>query len=424
MKNLKTILGMTMLAFMAASCSNDIDEVLTAPSGDQVKTIHLTIGVSSKGNDATTRAISATDSGIKSQWEKGEKIYLYCGEKTNAVEGEITEVREDGSAIFEAELPGEVSTGDPVTLRYPTALPHTLATQTGDLEPWMDFREATSTIKVSDDGETATVTGGIEMKAKFVIAHFNIPAWRKLIVYSPETGEKYAGSFTFTIERESGFAHEAYIAFDDKYTGDIYFIKNPSHANPAIELSKGDAGFAKATKKGFKAGKFFDLKSLNWGEFGDVIGSDGNFYKTIAECTKADPIAILVTIGLTHGENVAISLNQAQTSYSGALNGISKIDSKPFNGFWNVPSIEDFRQMLWDCGGGEVSLKDEQGYGSFPTLVNNKVAGTSFPLINFKDGQYWVYDSKRGSMFYNFANKKYEVEDEKQIGDFRAFYKF
>ena len=58
MKTFKTLFGMMAVALMAASCSNDMNDVQAPEQASEVGGIHFTATIAPKSFDATTRALA------------------------------------------------------------------------------------------------------------------------------------------------------------------------------------------------------------------------------------------------------------------------------------------------------------------------------------------------------------------------------
>ena len=77
MKTFKTLFGMMAVALMAASCSNDMNDVQAPEQVAKDGGIHFTATIAPKNFDAQTRALVDNGDGtLSSNWAVGEAIIM------------------------------------------------------------------------------------------------------------------------------------------------------------------------------------------------------------------------------------------------------------------------------------------------------------------------------------------------------------
>lgn len=120
------------LIFGTAACSSDDDAVKQPqnPAEPQVYTMTVT---ASKGDDATTRALTLNDNELNAAWAAGEKVYVH-NESKDAPLGGYLEAKTAGTTVtpLEGELTGTIDVDDILSLGFPQ-LYHDYTGQDGTL---------------------------------------------------------------------------------------------------------------------------------------------------------------------------------------------------------------------------------------------------------------------------------------------------
>ena len=122
MKKLMTLSGWLVMAaaitFATTACSSDDNIVEEPMNPTTAKTYHMSL-TASKGDGATTRALSLNGKALNATWATGDKVYvLKFG--TDYVLGGYLEAKSDGTTVtLDGDLTGTVATNDILQLVYP-----------------------------------------------------------------------------------------------------------------------------------------------------------------------------------------------------------------------------------------------------------------------------------------------------------------
>lgn len=122
MKKLMTLSGWLVMAaaitLATTACSSDDNIVEEPMNPTTAKTYHMSL-TASKGDGATTRALSLNGKALNATWATGDKVYvLKFG--TNYVLGGYLEAKSDGTTVtLDGDLTGTVATNDILQLVYP-----------------------------------------------------------------------------------------------------------------------------------------------------------------------------------------------------------------------------------------------------------------------------------------------------------------
>ena len=400
---IKHLLGMAAVALMAAACSNDVNDVL-APEAAPQKGIPFTATLTPKSFDATTRALTMGEGGksLNAQWEQNETLALIydvhgSSVTTMATVSDVT----DGVATIDATLHFKVTEGTEVTLVYPYsavngtgyAEPSSL---TGDLsDPNLDIRYGTGTIKINDG--TATLKGGATLAPQFCIVELKFKSltdgeddFTAMKSLSIDLGDDRVYTITPYVANTT-----LYAALPSLTDSELWFSAIDDNGKPYI--GKGTANLG--------AGYFYQT-TLKMATVGNVIGSDGKFYKDAdAAGTAAEAmIAYLGNEATDAPHGLAIALEPANSNYvtwdaSGDNNSektaaelVAAWGGTPASGTWRLPSAYDWQRMFIGCGStdtyiSKMPVDNNDGidfkYGNFFTLWS-EATGSEFQF-----GPYW-----------------------------------
>ena len=169
---------LSALALTLAACSNDDNEVTQQPA-EQVQGIPFTATIS-VGQSGSNRALAEDGTKLVATWAVGEKVALIH----NGVNDEMEVASVSGGvATISGTITGSPSTGDAVTIIYPSTAANEatgnvkaslLKQQEGTLEAVSakyDVRKGTGTLKV--DG-VATLSDNVSLTNQFAIWKLNL----------------------------------------------------------------------------------------------------------------------------------------------------------------------------------------------------------------------------------------------------------
>lgn len=390
MKNFKTLFGMMLVALMAASCTNDVNDVL-APEAPQ-KGYPFVATIAPKTFDATTRTLLTEDTEngtISSTWEEGDKIIIWYEAESgfSEVEAEVKKVASDGSATIVAtfEILPKATTDNNAALYYCTSgsIDNYGVDLNGKLNADLDLRMADVTLKVVDgvvtlDGEVSLHAYGSILRISMTDLDNKAVGLKKLVISSKDyyfEGVDY--SFTVTPDPDE-FPNVVYVAIlGDEAEHTFWFEATDKDGNPYI---------AKATGT-FKPGMYYQT-TLKMATVGDLMNSDGSFSAT-AETGKT-PIGVIAYLG-----NDATVESTADGGGHGLVLALKNADS---NVKWSTDT------ETWQFG-EEAKVADTDallrstnvsGYTNTKTLVEKTDAGDPedlFPAAYYA----WNYSEKNSS---------------------------
>lgn len=371
MKNFKTLFGMMVVALVAASCTNDVNDVL-APEAPQ-KGYPFVATIAPKTFDATTRTalVEDTENGtISSTWEVGDKIIIWYEAESGfpEVEAEVKKVASDGSATIVATfeiLPK--ATDNNADLYYCTSgsIDNYGVDLNGKLNKNLDLRMANVTLKVVDgvvtfDGEVSLDAYGSILRISMTDLDNKAVGLKKLVV---SRKGYYHKDYSFTVTPDPDeFPNVIYVAIlGDKTEHTFWFEATDKDGKPYI---------AKATGT-FKPGMYYQT-TLKMATLGDLMNSDGSFSATVEE--GKTPIGVIAYLG-----------NDAtvESSADGGGHGLVMALKNAASGVaWTTKT-----ESSWEFGesakvtDGDALLRTENvsGYTNTKTLVEKTEAESNFP---------------------------------------------
>ena len=439
MKTFKSFLGMAVLTLMAASCSNDMNDVQAPEQVAKDGTIHFTATIAPKSFDATTRAlVEDTENGVlHSNWAVGEAIIMNYNvkqgdfEKNMFAKAVVTAVNPTtGAATIDAKLAEGAIDGSEISMSYPEE-GYTMANeevQDGTLSGKMDVRRGKGTIEVN--GTEATLASGAKLNAVYAIVKFTTKDMAGDLL---ETQRLYIGdcdgkTFITILTNDN----EIYAALPptNEYTETLWFDAWNYDGDPYI--TKGTANL--------EAGKFYEVE-LKMATVGDVILSNGAF----AAPKTRDAVAMIAYLDgdaetTTHG--LAIALEDANDDATWNANGSNNGGKTAVEivadwasgklvtgGTWRLPSAYDWQHMLIGCGSSSTYTEPldpshtlDFGYGSFKTMLM-KATGKSADEAELYFFWTSTEDTTR-AWYYSFYSSKFSPEDKGHLNAVRAVLAF
>ena len=406
MKSFKTLFGMMFVALMAASCTNDVNDVL-APEAPQ-KGYPFEATIAPKTFDATTRTALVEDTEnctISSTWQEGDMIridYMKSATAGTSVDAMVTKVATDGSATIKATFIDEPYTGveNNADLSYPAGAVH-ITNQDGTLSADRDLRYGPAKLKV-DNGKI-TFDGMPSLDAEGSIIKFtmkdlgetpNAISVSKLVISSKDYwGEGDELTIKVTPTEATDVLYVTIPVQDIGSEHTFWFEATASDGTPYI---------AKATGT-LELGMYYQT-TLKMATVGNVIGSDGKFYKD-ADAAGTAAEAMIAYLGneatdAPHGLAIALEMaSKVSVSWdnSGENNGgktaAEIVDAwanfHEINGDatgWRLPSAYDWQRMFIGCG-------------STSTYVESLTSNNSG--MNFSNGNNFIslWNAATGSEF-------------------------
>ena len=242
---------MAALALTFAACSNDDADLLIPdqPLNTDGIPFKATISTGTSG----TRGLTPDGDDLKATWEIGEKVALIHNGVND--EMEVKSVDGDGVATIVGTITGNPSTGDAVTVIYPsTAADGTtgnvkanlLYAQTNgtlaDVAAKYDVRKGTGTLKVNG---TASLNGNVSLDNQNAIFKFTI--------------KNAAGSATIDIKALAAtIGTTTYVTTPTAATSELYFVLPAVTSQKVSFAAVGDAKiYAFSKTVSFDAGRYY-----------------------------------------------------------------------------------------------------------------------------------------------------------------------
>ena len=378
MKSFKTLFGMMFVALMAASCTNDVNDVL-APEAPQ-KGYPFVATIAPKSFDATTRTalVEDTENGtISSTWEVGDKIIIWYEAESGfpEIEAEVAKVASDGSATIKARfetLPKE--TADNAALYYCTSgsVDNYGVTLNGKLNADLDLRMADVTLKVVDG--VVTLDGGVSLDAYGSILRIsmtdldNDDVCLKNLVVSSKDFYFEGADYSFTVTPDPGESPNViYVAIPgDKKEHTFWFEAVDSNDKPYI---------AKATGT-FAPGMYYQT-TLKMATVGDLMNSDGTFSATAEE--GKTPLGVIAYLGNDNFTENGTMVDGSKFAGHGLVlalkNAAERVKWSSAQGWYFDESykVDNLKAFM--------RTENVSGYSKTMTLVGKESPETKFPAF-------------------------------------------
>ena len=165
-----------------SACSGSEDIATGEPANPTQPKVYTMTVQASKGDNATTRALSYNDGTKKlnATWATGEKVYVYNNSKNATLDGSL-EAKSGGATVtLEGNLTGTVVAGDMLTLGFP-GLNENYTGQDGTLEKIAlkyDYALAWATVTKVTDGkitaENYETGGSVQFENQQAIVRFTL----------------------------------------------------------------------------------------------------------------------------------------------------------------------------------------------------------------------------------------------------------
>ena len=325
MKKLTTLTGWLVMAaaltIATTACSSEdsIADEPTPATTETPKTYTMTV-TASKGDDATTRALSLDGTTLNATWAEGDVVEIWSSDGSTVNYGELTAQSAGQTTTLTGTLTGIMPTvNTSLLLKYRS---NDYSSQTGTLDYIAQNCDyATARVKVTSVSGSEITTTAASFENQQAIVKFTlkdsdgkaISAW-KLTVSD--------GTNTYTVTPASD-------------TSEL-FVAIPSISSQTLTLTA-NAGFATYTYEKsdvtFTNGKYYavtvkmaavrTLAEATAEDIGKVAGADGKIYANVAAAKAASTTAcaIIAYVGSETGEaspynhGLAIAMKDASAGY-------------------------------------------------------------------------------------------------------------
>ena len=176
-KNIFALAALLMAsATVFTACSSD-DNIISEQQPEQgVKTYTMTVQAS-KGDGATTRALSLSGSTLNAMWAEGEAVTVYNVTKSTDLTGTLIAQGSGASTTLKGELSGTIAENDVLTLKFLSpdynTQDGTLTGSATSIDKVCDYAEATVTM-ASVAGGNITTTGDADFQNKQSFVKFTL----------------------------------------------------------------------------------------------------------------------------------------------------------------------------------------------------------------------------------------------------------
>ena len=176
LKPIQTMAALLIAVIAMTACSSGdtiIDEPINEPivKPDTPKTYTMTVQAS-KGDAATTRALSLDGSTLNATWVEGEKVTVYNITRSADLGGYLEAKSSGANTTLEGTLSGTIENGDNLKLKF---LSPTYGTQDGTLtgsatsiDKVCDYAEASVVVTAVSGGNITTTAASFENKQAIV----------------------------------------------------------------------------------------------------------------------------------------------------------------------------------------------------------------------------------------------------------------
>lgn len=432
MKTFKSLFGMAVLALMAASCSNDMNDVQAPEQIAKDGNIHFTATLAPKTFDATTRALTESGGTLLSKWEKDEEIEIRYKITGGTYEGKATVTKVDeetGAATIEADL-SNATDGTSVEFFYPYSLrgkkTNPIAEQNGELSSKLDIRKGTGTINIID-GE-ATLASSLKLDAQYAIMYLELHDVNSQDnnLYIHKLNIFNGDDKLVTVTPENKWPSYVYVALPALNNANINFWAIEGIGGEPLEppyntyLARGTASL--------EVGKYYKTE-VRFATIGTVIGGNGLYYEDAQMAEKAGTTAEAVIAWMQNSSidnnspvfAVALRDTENKMNWENAIAGVETWSANHkvpgAQGEWALPSASEWMLLF---NGGFETLPDASGaefveypFGTFRELLSNAGGDVQEDFywtsskVEGDSANRWAYYFKqpgvKGSGFYNYA---------------------
>ena len=155
-KNILSLAALLIASATFVACTND-DNIINEPQQPANPTGTYTMTIeATKGDAATTRALTLSGKTLNATWAKNEEVTVYNNTKKVLLDGTLKAQSDGSSTTLKGSLTGTIENGDELILRFNSA---NYASQSGTLDyiaANCDFAEASITVS-SVDGENNVI---------------------------------------------------------------------------------------------------------------------------------------------------------------------------------------------------------------------------------------------------------------------------
>lgn len=155
-KNILSLAALLIASATFVACTND-DNIINEPQQPANPTGTYTMTIeATKGDAATTRALTLSGKTLNASWAVGEEVTVYNNTKKVLLDGTLKAQSDGSSTTLKGSLTGTIENGDELILRFNSA---NYASQSGTLDyiaDNCDFAEASITVS-SVDGENNVI---------------------------------------------------------------------------------------------------------------------------------------------------------------------------------------------------------------------------------------------------------------------------
>lgn len=398
------LFSMAALALAMAACSNEDSALENATPAQQPGTMHFTATIAAPSGDATTRTVYTEDgTTINVKWKEGDQIALVHNGVVDVAEVKTVD-NVTGKATIEADITGDPSDDDDVTLAYPanavvSATPY-------DPFPFTPNPDIFDKVKNEQDGTLAYIQNNLDLRVgsgKLAVSGSDVTLKESVSIPS------LICIWKLTLQDESSNALNAtQLTFknnDDTQAGatsaakNVYylcvvpsFFPEPSGTFSFEATVGGDTYTFSKTGLSLTVGKYYQSTvtmakapatayTLAESTVGMIVGTDGLAYAVADKDnlpTGVTAVAMVAYKSATAGSSLAIALaDEGSMIWATAK---STCEGKTAIGVnsWKLPSQNEWKQMFSANGGSEYT------YTGLNTAITT-AGGTALQ----NSGYYW-----------------------------------
>lgn len=411
MTSIKTLAALLIAGAAMTACSSSDDNIANEQPVNPATQKYIMTVNASKGDGATTRALTLDGSTLNASWATTENVYVKKG--TNWVTGSLQPQTAGATANLTGVLSGTViAAGDALTLQFPKKSAITFEGQTGtiaDIEANYDYATANVTVASVANGQIS-VDGTTTFQNHQAIIKFT------LLDKADGTTELNPSAFTITdgtntVELTS-IPEATYTANGD---GVLYVAFPASGSAKTITLTAtvGSDTYTYTTSgtKTFALGQYYEITvkmtkqapantghALSSAVVGEVVGSDGLAYAGASYNNLPTGVTAVAKVcyvdGSGHGLALALT-DEGAMDWDSAVSACATHTPAIAGGKWKLATQAEWNNMI--NANGVAGLRDGfTSVGGSNLIQGHQVYLSSTDVANSSGRAAWAYDFNMG----------------------------
>lgn len=389
MTNIKTLAALLIAGAAMTACSSSDDNIANEQPVNPATQKYIMTVNASKGDGATTRALTLDGSTLNASWATTENVYVKKG--TNWVTGSLQPQTAGATANLTGVLSGtNIAAGDALTLQFPKKSAITFEGQTGtiaDIEANYDYATANVTVASVANGQIS-VDGTTTFQNHQAIIKFT------LLDKADGTTELNPSAFTITDGTNTVELTSIPEATYTANSAGVLYVAFPATNSAETVTLTATVGSDTYTYTTSSAKTF----------------TNGNYYAITVKMTKAAPVEpVAVDMGLSSGTKWA-NMNLGANSPEDIGDYYAWGETEPYYSSQNP--------LTWKAG--KEAGYDWASYTKFGTHDNSISPESGFNKYNTTDGKY-VLEAADDAATANWGNG-WRMPTKEEVNELLAAY--